>query len=430
MKWATPLCFGIITFGVLFGFAIAEQPTELDSTARKSTSQTDSDARKKAGPANENQPTFTVRVVDQDGKPVSDAVVGYVAYRIAGRFSDWNFFDPATTGADGETQVKLGSVDRLPPATQWTITAHQVSRRLVGIKALTAMELVSASKSKSIITISLLPECRVHGHVQSTGLEKLNRHLRDFSAKVTLNNPNGIFRFTSSQSEYEFFLPPGAYTLETFGRATDGESTSAVHKAFTVPVGSQDLKLGTLELPPTKLIHLIGKPAPEIADVVAWKNSQPLKIADLCGRYVLLDFWGHRCGPCILEMPKLAALHDKFSKRGLTIIGVHVDGEFESFGAVDTVESLDAKLALARQEIWGGRDLPFPVALIAARRAISPDQQGIRFEGAFESRFQTAEDYGVQFYPHKVLIDQEGDVLGLFNEKEHIRLFDKLPMAE
>ena len=41
---------------------------------------------------------------------------------------------------------------------------------------------------------------------------------------------------------------------------------------------------------------------------------------------VLLDFWATWCKPCIKAMPKLQEIHDKYAKRGLTVLGVNEDG--------------------------------------------------------------------------------------------------------
>jgi peroxiredoxin len=41
---------------------------------------------------------------------------------------------------------------------------------------------------------------------------------------------------------------------------------------------------------------------------------------------VLLDFWATWCKPCVASLPELEALHRRFRERGLTVIGVSVDG--------------------------------------------------------------------------------------------------------
>jgi cytochrome c biogenesis protein CcmG/thiol:disulfide interchange protein DsbE len=61
--------------------------------------------------------------------------------------------------------------------------------------------------------------------------------------------------------------------------------------------------------------------APELS-VTDWIDQSPVKLADLRGRVVLLDFWATWCGPCKQTFPILKNWHEKFKERGLTIIGV------------------------------------------------------------------------------------------------------------
>ncbi|MGI4833177.1 MAG: redoxin domain-containing protein [Janthinobacterium lividum] len=67
----------------------------------------------------------------------------------------------------------------------------------------------------------------------------------------------------------------------------------------------------------------IGKPVADfsVADTAGVKHS----LATYRGQYVLLDFWGHWCSPCVQAMPKVNALHQQYVNK-LTIIGIAMEG--------------------------------------------------------------------------------------------------------
>jgi len=53
-----------------------------------------------------------------------------------------------------------------------------------------------------------------------------------------------------------------------------------------------------------------------------WLNSPPLSLEDLRGRVVLVRWWTDTCPFCASSAPALRALHEQYSARGLTVIGV------------------------------------------------------------------------------------------------------------
>jgi thiol-disulfide isomerase/thioredoxin len=50
-------------------------------------------------------------------------------------------------------------------------------------------------------------------------------------------------------------------------------------------------------------------------------------LASFKGKPVVVNFWASWCGPCVKEMPTLAALHREYEKKGVTFIGLGVDSQ-------------------------------------------------------------------------------------------------------
>ncbi|MEX2597720.1 MAG: TlpA disulfide reductase family protein [Salibacteraceae bacterium] len=67
----------------------------------------------------------------------------------------------------------------------------------------------------------------------------------------------------------------------------------------------------------------VGSEAPEIA--LPQPNGQELKLSDLRGQYVLVDFWASWCGPCRRENPNVVRVYEKYHDKGFEILGVSLD---------------------------------------------------------------------------------------------------------
>lgn len=69
--------------------------------------------------------------------------------------------------------------------------------------------------------------------------------------------------------------------------------------------------------------QLMGNLAPDF-DLPAL-DGKNLKLSDLRGKAVLLNFWATYCGPCKIEMPWFVELQKEYGPQGFQIVGVAMD---------------------------------------------------------------------------------------------------------
>jgi peroxiredoxin len=58
-------------------------------------------------------------------------------------------------------------------------------------------------------------------------------------------------------------------------------------------------------------------------------DGKNLRLQELRGQVVLVNFWATWCGPCRQEMPHLNRLYDKYHASGFVMLGVNIDDEPE-----------------------------------------------------------------------------------------------------
>jgi thiol-disulfide isomerase/thioredoxin len=63
--------------------------------------------------------------------------------------------------------------------------------------------------------------------------------------------------------------------------------------------------------------------APEFSGIDQWLNSQPLTMAGLRGKVVLIDFWTYSCINCLRTLPHVNRWVQTYQDQGLVVVGVH-----------------------------------------------------------------------------------------------------------
>ncbi|MDO5081810.1 MAG: thioredoxin family protein [Arachnia propionica] len=119
--------------------------------------------------------------------------------------------------------------------------------------------------------------------------------------------------------------------------------------------------------------------APELSGIEAWINTDPLSLAELRGKVVLVDFWTYSCINCVRTQPHLNAWYENYHDQGLEIIGVHAP-EF-------AFERLPANVERAVEEA------------------------GIRYPVALDNDFVTWRAYENSYWPSRYLIDRDGRIV-------------------
>jgi peroxiredoxin len=141
--------------------------------------------------------------------------------------------------------------------------------------------------------------------------------------------------------------------------------------------------------------QLVGKEPP--AFTTKKLDGTEIKLADLKGKVVLLDFFAAWCGPCRAEVPNLKSLYARNHGRGFEILGVSLDRSVEEAKKYAETAGLDWIVTWDEPGFWKN-----PVAV----------------------------QYGIQSIPAMYLIDKEGKVLhvnirGQALEQAMLKLFPK-----
>jgi len=106
--------------------------------------------------------------------------------------------------------------------------------------------------------------------------------------------------------------------------------------------------------------------------------GQPLSIAGVKGKVVLIDFWATWCGPCVAELPNVLEAYEKHHASGFEIIGISLDKDRQK------LETFIKQKNMTWPQFFDGK--------------------------VWENKL--SQQYGINSIPATYLIDSEGKIIG------------------
>jgi thiol-disulfide isomerase/thioredoxin len=212
----------------------------------------------------------------------------------------------------------------------------------------------------------------------------------------------------SFDAKFEVRLPPGRFILQGYSQYAGQERFEGElipDRELTLETGAREVDLGRLRLlphhndTPTRRAKAksagawgdyskyYGKALPNWHITDARGVSKEVQLADFKDKWVLVEFWGFSCRPCMkTSLPKLIKFYEdhKAQRDRFEILAICVETDDE----LKSIADVDRKLVPYVRYVWEGKTLPFPVLL--------------------DSTFETWQRYGIEGMGQVLLIDPEG----------------------
>ncbi len=137
------------------------------------------------------------------------------------------------------------------------------------------------------------------------------------------------------------------------------------------------------------------KPAPDFT--LQDGEGKSIKLSDLRGKVVVLNFWATWCGPCGLEIPWFIEFEKQYKSRGLEIVGVSMDEDgWKAIKPYVASHKLNYRVLLGNDsvgQLYGGVDsLPTTFVIDREGRLAFPPHVGLPGKNEYLNEIQTLLD--------------------------------------
>ena len=139
-------------------------------------------------------------------------------------------------------------------------------------------------------------------------MQKANEEQVNYIVKFAMDNANSLTGFYAINS-----LSPSDYEPELLAYADKIKSNFNQNKSVTAFL---------IRMAKLKSVQ-VGQIAPDFT--MNTIDGKTVKLSDLRGKYVLIDFWASWCMPCREENPNVVKAYHKYKDKNFTILGISLD---------------------------------------------------------------------------------------------------------
>ncbi len=221
--------------------------------------------------------------------------------------------------------------------------------------------------------------------------------LDQLEASISIKKPMEAFAFEQMAKD-----PGNPYNLILFKISGPTFDNFIGWDAANVPLFSEVYSALEKQHPNSPIIRAMGMQIQQMKEMEAVVNGETeapeialpnpqgkeMKLSDLRGKYVLIDFWASWCGPCRRENPNVKRIYNTYKNKGFTIFSVSLDENPEHWKLAIEKDGLDWPYHVSDLKRWqsplpqiyGFDGIPFTVLVNKEGRIVAKGLRGATLE--------------------------------------------------
>lgn len=169
---------------------------------------------------------------------------------------------------------------------------------------------------------------------------KKNPGLQDSLGQMFINAKQETARTIDSLvSHYPDNYASALIMRDFVAKDRDLPEVERMFSGLTPRIQSSALGKMVREIIDSRKMVAIGSMAPDF--MLQTPEGKTIRLSDLRGKYVLVDFWASWCGPCMAEVPNVKKVYEKYHAKGFEILGVSLDNKKELWTGAIAKHGLD-----------------------------------------------------------------------------------------